>query len=57
MMQSPDPAQVSMGLRLMGRNCGRIGHHLTNVAENIYFIAAGESFLKTNLQHLAQPNY
>lgn len=48
MMQSPDRVQVSTGLLFMGRNCERIGDHLTNVAENIYFIATGESFVKTN---------
>lgn len=49
MMQSPGRVQPSTGLLLMGRNCERIGDHLTNVAEDIYFIATGESFLKRNL--------
>ncbi len=42
MRQSPDRVQISTGLLFMGRNCERIGDHLTNVAENIYFIATGE---------------
>jgi phosphate transport system protein len=47
MSQSPDRVQVSTGLLFMGRNCERIGDHLTNIAENIFFIATGEDLLKT----------
>jgi phosphate transport system protein len=47
MSQSPDRVQISTGLLFMGRNCERMGDHLTNIAENIFFIATGESLLKT----------
>ncbi|MEJ2108829.1 MAG: phosphate signaling complex protein PhoU [Acidobacteriota bacterium] len=46
MTQSPDSVQISTGLLFMGRNCERIGDHLTNVVENIFFIATGEDLLK-----------
>jgi phosphate transport system protein len=47
MSQSPDRVQISTGLFFMGRNCERIGDHLTNIAENIYFIATGNNLLQT----------
>jgi phosphate transport system protein len=47
MSQSPDRVQISTGLLFMGRNCERMGDHLTNIAENIFFIATGENLLKT----------
>jgi phosphate transport system protein len=47
MSQSPDRVQISTGLLFMGRNCERMGDHLTNIAENIFFIATGKNLLKT----------
>ena len=49
MSKSPDRVQISTGLLFMGRNCERMGDHLTNIAENIFFIATGENLLKTTL--------
>ncbi|MBN2242423.1 MAG: phosphate signaling complex protein PhoU [Acidobacteria bacterium] len=46
MSRSPDLVEASTGTLFMGRNLERIGDHLTNIAENIFFIATGENLLK-----------
>ncbi|MBN2339300.1 MAG: phosphate signaling complex protein PhoU [Acidobacteria bacterium] len=46
MSRSPDRVPSGTGLLLMGRHSERIGDHLTNIAENIYFIATGENLLR-----------
>ena len=46
MSSSPDLVPSGTGLLLMGRHSERIGDHLTNIAENIYFIATGENLLR-----------
>ncbi len=42
MSKSPDRVRSGAGLLLMGRHSERIGDHLTNIAESIYFVATGE---------------
>jgi phosphate transport system protein len=46
MSRSPDRVPSGTGLLLMGRHSERIGDHLTNIAENISFIATGENLLR-----------
>lgn len=44
MSDNPDSVQACTQLIFTGRCCERIGDHITNMAESVYYIVTGDSF-------------
>ena len=42
MRQTPDALTSALELMLIGRHLERIGDHATNIAEDVFFVVAGE---------------
>jgi len=45
MQENKDAVGDGTQLIFMGRCCERIGDHITNIAENIYFISTGQNYI------------